>query len=186
MLSTVRSWKDRDPSGCIPRRKPDTSLYGWGAHVGKGDLFPKGMWTEEESCLSINMFEIKAVVLGVQTFKSTLLGSVRPSSLTTLLWSRIFVNGERGTHFDTLCRLTWDLFQLCARLDIKLIPRHISGKRKFLADAPSRADHLVQTEWTLHRNVVQTLIGMWDAPMSRYVRHQAEQATPPVLLSPTG
>jgi hypothetical protein len=60
--------------------------------------------------------------------------------------------------------LTWDLFQLCACLGIELIPRHIPGQRNILADALSRADCLVQTEWTLHQEVVRTLLGMWDSP----------------------
>jgi hypothetical protein len=33
----------------------DASLYGWGAHVGTGDLSAKGTWTVEESRLSINI-----------------------------------------------------------------------------------------------------------------------------------
>jgi hypothetical protein len=63
-----------------------------------------------------------------------------------------------------MCRLTWNLYQLCARLGIALIPRHIPGKRNIIADALSRADRLVQTEWTLFRDVVLTLVGMRDAP----------------------
>jgi hypothetical protein len=68
------------------------------------------------------------------------------------------------THSDTLCHLTWHLFQLCSRRGTELIPRHIPGKRNILADTLSRADHLVQIEWTLHQDVVRTLFGKWEAP----------------------
>jgi hypothetical protein len=68
-------------------------------------------------------------------------------------------------------------------LRTELIPRRIPGKRYILADALSRADRLVQTEWTLHRG--RGSVPCWDVgrSYSRFVRHQAEQATSPVLLS---
>jgi hypothetical protein len=53
-----------------------------------------------------------------------------------------------------------NLFQLCTHLGTELIPRHIPGKRNILADDVSRADRLVQTEWTLYRDVVRTLLGI--------------------------
>jgi hypothetical protein len=34
----------------------DASLYGWGAHVGKGDLSAKGTWTGTDSLVSPSMF----------------------------------------------------------------------------------------------------------------------------------
>jgi hypothetical protein len=34
----------------------DASLYGWGAHVGTGDLSAKGTWTEERSLTSPSTF----------------------------------------------------------------------------------------------------------------------------------
>jgi hypothetical protein len=76
----------------------------------------------------------------------------------------VYIRRQGGTHADTLCRLTWDLFQLCSRLGTELIPCHIPGNSNILADALSRANRLVQTEWTLHRDVVWTLVGMYDAP----------------------
>jgi hypothetical protein len=106
--------------------------------------------------------------LGVQTFQSTLRGkciALFSDNSTFVAYIR-----KQGGHIRILCRLTWDLFQLCSRLGTELIPCHILGKRNILANALSRADHLVQTEWTRHRDVV----------------HQGEQATSPMLLSSPG
>jgi ribonuclease HI len=141
----------------------DATLYGWGAHVGMEDLSVKGTWTVEESRLSINILEMKAVILGVQAFQSTLRGKCITlfSDNSTVV---AYIRKQGGTHSDTLCRLTWDFLQLCSHLGTELSPRHIPGKWNILADALSRADRLVQTEWTLHWDVVRTLVGMWDAP----------------------
>jgi hypothetical protein len=95
---------------------------------------------------------MKAVILGVQAFQSTLRGkciTLFSDNLTVVA----YIRKQGGTHSDTLCRLTRDLFQLCSRLGTELIPRHIPGKRNILADALS----LFQTEWTL--------VGISDAPM---------------------
>jgi hypothetical protein len=50
----------------------DASNFGWGAHVNKVDLSTKGTWSREESKMSINILELKAVLLGVKHFRSQL------------------------------------------------------------------------------------------------------------------
>jgi hypothetical protein len=76
----------------------DASLY--------GDLSAKGTWTEEESRLSINVLEMKAVILGVQAFQSTLRGKCITlfSDNSTVV---AYIRKQGGTHSDTLCRLTF-------------------------------------------------------------------------------
>jgi hypothetical protein len=46
----------------------DASNFGWGAHVNEVDLTTKGTWSQEESKMSINILELKAVLLGVKYF----------------------------------------------------------------------------------------------------------------------
>jgi hypothetical protein len=53
--------------------------------------------------------------------------------------------------------MTWELLQFCRRENIVLIPRHIPGKHNILADALSRSNKLVSTEWTLHMDIVQAV-----------------------------
>jgi hypothetical protein len=50
----------------------DVSNFGWGAHANEVDLSTKGTWSREESKMSINILELKAVLLGVNHFRSQL------------------------------------------------------------------------------------------------------------------
>jgi hypothetical protein len=55
--------------------------------------------------------------------------------------------------------MTWELLpgQFCHRENIVLVPWHIPGKHNILADALSRSNKLVSTEWTLHMDIVQAV-----------------------------
>jgi ribonuclease HI len=69
--------------------------------MSKGDLSAKGTWTEEESCLSINILEMKAVILGMQAFQSTLWGkciTLFSDNSTVIVYIR-----RQGGYTPTLC-----------------------------------------------------------------------------------
>jgi hypothetical protein len=71
------------------------------------------------------------------------------------------------TKSAVLCRLNWNLFQFCIQertIISFLVPRHIPGKRKILANALSSSSKIVQTEWTLHQEVVNRTCDLWDSP----------------------
>jgi hypothetical protein len=60
--------------------------------------------------------------------------------------------------------MTWELLQFCCHENIVLVPRHIPGKHNILADALSRSNKLVSTEWTLHMDIVQAVRDLWGSP----------------------
>jgi hypothetical protein len=60
--------------------------------------------------------------------------------------------------------MTWELLQFFRRENIVLVPRHIPGKHNILADALSRLNKLVSTEWTLHMDIVQGVRDLWASP----------------------
>jgi hypothetical protein len=158
-LAYPASPRNFDVHGCPP-------LW-WGCPCGQGDLSTKGTWTEEEPRLS--------KVLEMEVYYPGVLPSQHFDSC------RLF-SETGGTHSDTLCRLTWDLFQLCTRLGFELIPRHIPGNRHILAYVLSRAEDSMDFS-----------SGCGSAPCEDvgrshgwFVCHQAEQTTPPILLSPAG
>jgi hypothetical protein len=51
---------------------PDASNFGLGAHVNEVDLSTDRTWSREESKMSINILELKVVLLGVKHFRSQL------------------------------------------------------------------------------------------------------------------
>jgi hypothetical protein len=76
-----------------------------------------------------------------------------------------YIRKQGGTHSPVLCRMTWELLQFCRCENIVLVPRHIPGQYNILADALSRSNKLVSTEWTLHMDVVQAIRDLWGSPM---------------------
>jgi hypothetical protein len=75
----------------------DTSNFGWGAHVNEVDLSTKGTCSKEESKMSINILELKAVLLGVKHLRTQLKNQRK----------------QGGTHSPVLCRMTCELLQFC-------------------------------------------------------------------------
>jgi hypothetical protein len=71
--------RDSSQSGGVVTSTPpklsmftDASNFSWGAHVNKVDLSTNGTWSPEESKMSINILELKAVLLGVKHFRTQL------------------------------------------------------------------------------------------------------------------
>ena len=62
----------------------------------------------------------------------------------------------------TLSLRAEDLLRWCHAKGILLSARHIAGKANVLADALSRSRGVVQTEWTLNRDVLQAVWDAWD------------------------
>jgi hypothetical protein len=141
----------------------DASNFGWGAHVNEVDLTTKGTWSQEESKISINILELKAILLCVKDFRNHLKNQSVSlfSDISTVVAS---IRKQGGTHSPVLCRMTWELLQFCRRENIVLVSRHIPGKHNILADTLSRSSKLVSTEWTIHMDVVQVVRGLWGSP----------------------
>jgi ribonuclease HI len=81
----------------------DASNFGWGAHVNEVDLSTKG--TKEESKMSINILELKAVLLGVKHFR-TRLKNQRVSLFSDNSTLVFYIWKQEGTHSPVLCRMT--------------------------------------------------------------------------------
>jgi hypothetical protein len=111
--------------------------------------------------MSINILELKAVLLGV---KRNRLKNQRVSLFSENSTVVAYIRKQGGTHSPVLCRMTWELLQFCRRENIVLVPRHIPGKHNILADTLSRSNKLVSTVWTLHMDVVQAVRDQWGSP----------------------
>ena len=81
----------------------DASCAGWGAHLL--DQRASGKWSEEEKMLHINLLEMKAVWLGLQSFQKIVTGHrvmVMCDNSTVVA----YVSKQGGTHSRSMCELT--------------------------------------------------------------------------------
>ena len=63
-----------------------------------------------------------------------------------------------------LCALLWRILTWCTGKQVTLKARHIPGRLNVVADKLSRLGQTIQTEWSLHPEVFQTLCSRWHRP----------------------
>ena len=102
----------------------DTSNEGWGAHLEQTST--KGLWSDREKRLHINVLELKAVSLALQRFKDqcqnqTVLVAIDNSTVVA------YINKQEGTHSAEMCALLWKIMTWCYHYQITLKTRHIPG-----------------------------------------------------------
>ena len=98
----------------------DASWSGWGAHLL--DRYMSGVWSEEEKLLHINLLEMKAMFLALQSFREEVAGrrvTVMCDNSTVVT----YVNIQGGTVSRSLCSLASRLLRWTESLDI-----HVSGR----------------------------------------------------------
>ena len=95
----------------------DASCAGWGAHLL--DQRASGKWSEEEQMLHINLLEMKAVWLGLQSFQKIVTGhrvTVMCDNSTVVA----YVSKQGGTHSRSMCELTSHLLKWTEDIDVHL------------------------------------------------------------------
>ena len=88
----------------------DASNVGWGAHLNQDSI--KGLWSDLEKSLHINILELKAVFLALKHFRlqcqnQTVL--VATDNLTVV----VYINKQGGTHSVEMCALLWRIMSWC-------------------------------------------------------------------------
>ena len=152
----------------LGRFQPDLTLYTdastlhWGAHaVG---FRAAGSWSREERALSINCLELLVVIRALRADPPFWRGKrlLVASDNTTAV---AYINHQGGTRSMTLMDLTYQLFGVTLDLGMTIWARHIPGRLNRTADLLSRRHQVVNTEWTLNRQVVSQLWSVWGRPM---------------------
>ena len=138
----------------------DASTTGWGG-VAPSHTY-KGLWNPEETSLSINVLELRAII-------NTLDRMVYPPSTRILVASDnttavAYLNHQGGTHSWNLMRETYHLYQIIQERKWFVRARHIPGKFNVEADQLSRSKQDLPTEWSLHPKVAQQIFDMWFQP----------------------
>ena len=140
----------------------DTSCSGFGAHLL--DQQVSGVWLDQEKLLHINLLEMKALLLGLQAFREDVIGH-HVTAMCDNSTVVTYFNKQGGTVSCSLCSLASHLLRWTESLDIHLDARYLPGQSNVLADLLSRLGQVVGTEWSLHPQVVRSLLRVWDNPL---------------------
>ena len=109
----------------------DASNEGLGAHLDQSST--KGLWSDQEKRLHINILELKAVSLALRRFKDQCQGQtvlVATDNSTVVA----YINKQGGTHSAEMSALLWKIMKWCHHYHITLKARHIPGCLNVMAD----------------------------------------------------
>ena len=113
--------------------------------------------------LHINLLEMKAVWLGLQSFQK-IVTTHRVTMMCDNSTVVAYVSKQGGTHSRSMCELTSRLLKWTESIDVHLEARYLPGQNNVLADLLSRRDQAIATEWTLHRQGAKALLSEWGSP----------------------
>ena len=159
--SNVMKGSDLHPKDHSIQLFTDASNEGWGAHLDQKST--KGLWSDREKRLHINVLELKAVSLALRDFKDqcqnqTVLVATDNSTVVA------YINKQGGTHSAEMCALLWKIMTWCHHYHITLKARHIPGCLNVMADLLSRSNQVQSTEWSLHPQVFKQICQKWFTP----------------------
>ena len=157
----------------------DASDVGWGALVGEHHA--SGLWSPHQKTLSINMRELLAVQYGLQALEHLLVGlsvALFCDNTTTVAYLR----RSGGTFSSTLNATAREILLWAENHRVRLLPQFIMGSSNVTADALSRPNQVIGSEWTLHQEVVDHLVHKWPAVIDLFAT--SVTARLPVYFSP--
>ena len=137
----------------------DACLTGWGASIG--DVTTGGHWAQEELD-HINILELKAILLGLQSLCRDRTGShVRLRSDNTTAVACI---DRCGSTRPNLHALTVNIFEWAASRDITLSAQHVQGLDNVTADIESRVSRM-DGEWMLQPDIFNKICQLFYTPV---------------------
>ena len=159
--SNVMKGADLHPKDHSIQLFTDASNEGWGADLDQNST--KGLWSDREKRLHINILELKAVSLALRNFKDqcqnqTVLVATDNSAVVA------YINKQGGTHSAEMCALLWKIMTWCHHYHITLKATHIPGCLNVMADLLSRSNQVQSTEWSLHPQVFKQICQKWFTP----------------------
>ena len=138
----------------------DSSKTGWGAFMDEDST--QGLWTEEEQKLHINVLELKAVLLGIQSLCKRCSNEhlqVQMDNTTGIT----YINNMGGTKSALCNSITKEIILWCKERDIWVTACFIAGKDNVKADALSREFNL-NLEWSLNDDIFDYLCTVYGQP----------------------
>ena len=147
----------------------DTSDVGWGAHWD--EQVASGLWAPEDVELSINARELLAIERALRWFAPHLAGSsvaVFADNSTDISYLR----NQGGTHSSFLNSIAQRILRWVEDLSVVISPQFTMGKHNVLADALSRSNQILGSEWTLKREVFGDLCRRWPVSIDLFATSQ--------------
>ena len=126
------------------------SDVGWGAHLDES--VSSALWAPEEVEFSINVREFLAIERALLWFAPHLVGSsvaIFADNSTAIAYLR----NQGGTHSSPLNSIAQRILRWAENLPVVISPQFIMGKHNVLADALSRPNQILGSEWTLKQEV---------------------------------
>ena len=138
----------------------DASNEGWGA-VFEGER-TGGRWSESELQFHINVLELRAVLLGLQSFfKNEIDVEVLVKSDNTTAVA--YINNMGGSKSNQCQSVAKEIWQFCESKDIWIVATYIPGSINTEADFMSR--HFTDnTEWVLNQHIFEKITDTWGHP----------------------
>ncbi len=159
----------------------DASQWGYGATLGNRSL--SGQWSKEEAGLHSNNREMLATLRAVEHFQDV----IRNSSLlicsdnTTTVAT---INKQGGTKSWSMTEMAWNLWNKLDALNCVTKARHIPGSLNVRADAMSRMQQVISTEWSIAPEALIPVWEQWGIPMvdlfATCQNHKLERYVSPV------
>ena len=138
----------------------DSSKTGWGAFIDNDKT--QGLWTEQESKQHINVLELKAVLLGIQSLCKDVNNihlQVQMDNTTGIT----YINNMGGTKSSLCNAITREIILWCKERNIWITACFIAGKDNIKADALSR-EFNYDLEWSLDDNTFDILCNVYGQP----------------------
>ena len=132
---------------------PGDSNEGWSTHLEQ--VSTKGLWSDRDIMLHVNVLELKAVSLAPK-------GSKDPLQNQTVLVATdnstvvAYINKQGGTHSVEMCAVLWKIMTRCHHYQITK-SQALPGCLNVMADLLSRSNQVNSTEWSLHPQVFKQI-----------------------------
>ena len=125
----------------------------------------------QESSLLINLLDMKALFLALQSFQWMVTGR-HVTAMFDNSTVVAYINRQGGTVSDSLCSLTRQLLHWAESFNVQLEARYLPGQSNVLADLLSCREQVIGSEWSLHPQVARALFRVWGSlSLDLFVTH---------------
>ena len=157
----------------------DASDVGWVAHLD--EQVASCLWALEDVERSINARELLAIERALKWFAPLLAGSsvaVFADNSTAVSYLR----NQGGTRSSFLNSIAQRILRWAEDLLVVISPQFIMGKHNVLADALSRPNQILGSEWTLKQEVFRDLCRKWPVSIDLFATSQNHRCS--IYFSP--